>query len=224
MSKKVQFKPVEPSDNIMFRCSLCGACCRHVKDSVLLESLDVYRIARFMKDTDSSFADISNCIERYTEVAYITAGYPVLILKTTGGDDSCIFLKDSRCTIHRAKPRACRLYPFVAGPDDSRNGMAYFLSNDRKHHFKEGYVNVGDWMLEHLSFEDRYFLNADYSFASELGQYLRRLNDSQQEKASFLNLYFHYFHYDLEQPFMEQYRQNQRQLRREMQKLVDVHE
>lgn len=42
--------PVAPSDRFPFRCRMCGACCRHVRESVPLESLDAFRLAKYLRD------------------------------------------------------------------------------------------------------------------------------------------------------------------------------
>ncbi len=41
--------PLEWNERISFECSGCGACCRHVKESVPLESLDAFRLASYLK-------------------------------------------------------------------------------------------------------------------------------------------------------------------------------
>ena len=101
--------PIAWNERIHFECHHCGACCRHVKDSVPLESLDVYRIARFLQSHDKSLDSIENLLSMYAEPVPIhECGYFIYTLKTVGADDACIFLKDNRCTIQAAKPRACR--------------------------------------------------------------------------------------------------------------------
>ncbi len=42
--------PVSLSDKFMFRCRKCGNCCRHVKASVPFESLDAFRLAKYLRD------------------------------------------------------------------------------------------------------------------------------------------------------------------------------
>lgn len=223
MRIELTFQPVQLSDDVSFHCSCCGKCCRHIKESVMLESLDIYKITRFLKGIDPAVTGMDTFIEKYTTMAYLALGYPIVLLKTKGSDDSCIFLKNNRCMVQPAKPWVCRLYPFTIEPD--KNGdFEYLLSLDRTHHFKTGTVNVKEWMQSNFLAEDRTFLNSDYVLAAEMGQIYRQLKESQHKKAAFLNLFFRFFNFDLDQPFMEQFRVNKRQLLREMRKLVDNEE
>ena len=36
--------PITNKQPIKFKCSACGACCKNVKDSIILEPLDAFRI------------------------------------------------------------------------------------------------------------------------------------------------------------------------------------
>ena len=110
------FQKVMPDDYFQFNCSRCGGCCRKVKDSIMVESLDLYRLARFLK------MEMSDIILQYTDTTFLAWGFPVFMLKTTPPADACIFLKESRCSVQNAKPRACRLYPLGVGPDEDNPG------------------------------------------------------------------------------------------------------
>lgn len=106
----MKFVRVSPKEHIPFKCVCCGECCRHVRLSVPLESLDVYRMAKHLRDAGQDVASMDDFLERYAEPALLDeCGYFVYFLKTEGDDDACIFLKDSRCTVHeqireRAEP------------------------------------------------------------------------------------------------------------------------
>ena len=89
--------PIAWNERIHFECHHCGACCRNVKDSVPLESLDVYRIARFLQSQNKSLDSIEHLLSLYAEPVPIhECGYFIYTLKTVGADDACIFLKDNR--------------------------------------------------------------------------------------------------------------------------------
>mgnify|MGYP004444352353 FL=1 len=101
---------ISPKEHVPFRCTGCGECCRHVHQSIPLESLDVYHIARYLREHDSESFCTDDFIGQYAELVLLdTCGFFILMLRTTGPDDACIFLRDNRCTIHAAKPRACRI-------------------------------------------------------------------------------------------------------------------
>ena len=100
------------------------------QNSVLIDSLDLYRIAKFLK------IEMCDAALKYTSIAFLAWGFPVLMLKTTEYCDSCIFLKSSKCGIQPVKPRACRLYPLGVGPDDDENNeLLIFIVSEKEHHF-----------------------------------------------------------------------------------------
>ena len=110
--------PIKTTDRFPFRCRQCGACCRRVRESVPLESLDVFRLAKFFRDSGAKIRSIDDVLAEYAEPVLLhESGYLTFMLKTVGKDDACIFLKDNRCTIHDVNPRACRTYPISIGPD-----------------------------------------------------------------------------------------------------------
>jgi Fe-S-cluster containining protein len=76
-------------------CNQCGLCCR---DKVItLSPYDVIRIARVVQITTGE------AVARYT----LRRG-SILRFAPDGG---CLALEGARCTIHRGRPLACRLYP-----------------------------------------------------------------------------------------------------------------
>ncbi len=93
--------PVNLSDRFPFKCRMCGACCRHVRESVPLESLDAFRLAKHLRDKGENVSCVEKVLAAYAEPVLLSEnGYTVFMLKTVGADDACIFLKDNRCTIH----------------------------------------------------------------------------------------------------------------------------
>ena len=127
---------ISPRERVPFHCTCCGECCRHVRQSVPLESPDVFRLTRLLREKDKGIICMDDFIARYTELALLDeCGYFMLMLKVTGVDDACIFLKENRCMVHAAKPRTCRIYPFVAGIGDDGH-PEYLVSREKEHHFK----------------------------------------------------------------------------------------
>ena len=101
----MNMRRISPKEHVPFRCTGCGECCRHVHQSIPLESLDVYHIARYLREHDSDSFCTDDFIGQYAELVLLdTCGFFILMLRTTGPDDACIFLRDNRCTIHAAKP------------------------------------------------------------------------------------------------------------------------
>jgi len=98
---------MERSSRFSYQCMACGRCCR---DKVItLSPYDVIRIA------EAAGVASSAAVERYT----IRRG-SILRFAEGGG---CAALEGARCTVHRGRPLACRLYPLglERGPGGAEN-------------------------------------------------------------------------------------------------------
>lgn len=206
-------KPVQSKDRVPYRCSLCGNCCRNVKDQLMLEPLDACRLARFLRVRGQAeyLEDVYSC---YAHPDVIDS-YPIFLLNTTSPNDTCVFLKDGRCSIYEARPKVCRLYPFTV--DFGQRGRAFevYQCLDRHAaHFSGGQVQVKDWMYQNFSREDKEFLTAESTALPDLNRLLKSLGPEGLEHELFHVLYYIYFNYDLEQPFMPQYVKNMEDLKK----------
>ena len=66
--------PLKWNERICFECSGCGSCCRHIRDSVPLESLDAYRLAVYLREKEVSITSMTNfCISMQNPYQYIPA-------------------------------------------------------------------------------------------------------------------------------------------------------
>ncbi len=212
---------VGSKERIPFKCIGCGECCKHVNQQVPLEALDAYRMARYLRDQGEDIQDINDFLVRYAEPALLAeCGYFVYFLKVQGPDDSCIFLQDNRCRVHAVNPRACRTYPFIAEPDD-KGGFNTLISFERKQHFKGAKVHPKTWMKTRFTDEDRAFLNMDLGSAKEISRLLRLI--PEKDKAVAL-LYFQgakYGGFDLDEPFLPQYKKNIKRLLVSLKRLAE---
>ena len=203
---------ITPSTKIRFKCTSCGKCCRHVKETVPVDSWDAFHMAQFLRDAGEGICCVDDFLQRYAEPALLNeCGYFVYFLRSVGPDDSCIFLKDNRCCIHKAKPRACRLYPFVVEPSESGTHR-YLLSTENMHHFKGPQTETKKWVNQFFPTPEREFLQADFGKARDIARLLRDVPSERQTEAV---LHFHrllYSGFDLDQPFWPQYKRNQTSL------------
>ena len=208
------YKQVSPGGFFCFDCSSCGDCCRNVKDSVMVEALDLYRLARFHG------LEMSEVATQYTNTAFLVPGFPVLILKTKQHMDICIFLKSSRCSVYEARPRPCRTYPLGVGPDDEQPGeWLHFIVSKKKHHFNGQRRGVTDWVNENMTQEDREFVEADFTYTGEIAGLMKKLESRHEEQVAELILYYKYFAYDMSEDFLPQYEKNMEQLKQQLQSL-----
>ena len=142
----INARPVSASERFPFKCTGCAACCRHVSLSVALECSDIFRLTKYFREKDAGIKSTDDFLARYTEPVMLdSCGFTIYMLKVQGDDDACIFLEENRCSIQKVKPRACRLYPFIASP--TANGrFEYMVSLEQPHHFKGTMVSVKRWM------------------------------------------------------------------------------
>lgn len=200
--------PVAPSHRFSFHCRQCGECCRHVKESVPLESLDAFRLTKYLRDRGEPIRCMDDVLAKYAvPVLLHESGYTVFVLKTIGADDSCIFLKNNKCTIHAANPRACRTYPISVGPD-VKGGYEQYLSMEQPHHYHGSQQSVKKWIQKHCSQQDYDFWNIDLGSAQEIARLLRRIPLEMKGRALLHFLRYKYSDFDLDRSFIDQYRRN----------------
>lgn len=210
-------KQVQPTDRVRFRCKRCGECCRHVKGSVILESMGAYRLAKHFG------ISMSEVFEQYAEPFILDeSGFPIFALKVKGEKQECVFLDGCRCTVRPARPRTCRLYPFWVEPTDGEGGMEYNYCYERRLHPNGSLIRVKDWMQENLLPEEREYLSEEYRIVIRLALMLHEAKKSgvPVEKVQKALLLYRYFLYETDQPFMEQFRRNNACLLRQMAYLI----
>lgn len=88
-----EIQPVRPKDQFPFSCRQCGACCRNIEGCVMVESLDAYRLARYLRTKGELIEGIEDFLFRYCDPEPLTEeGFPIYMLKTKAPNGSCIFL------------------------------------------------------------------------------------------------------------------------------------
>jgi Fe-S-cluster containining protein len=90
-----------------YRCNQCGRCCDN--QVITLSPVDVIAIAR------ATGLSTSEAVARYT----MRRG-SLLRFQANG---ECVALDGARCTIHRGRPLACRLYPLGLERDGTRENF-----------------------------------------------------------------------------------------------------
>ena len=203
---------VTPSTKIRFKCSGCGECCRHVKESVSVSSQDVFYLTKYLRDTGLENYCTDQFLSSYADPALLDeSGFFVYFLRVTGEEDACIFLKENRCTVQKAKPMVCKMYPFMTLPNES-GGFQYMYHLEQKHHFRGPIVETKKWAKQNFPQESRAFLQEEYASVGIISQCLKRIPENRKTEAL---LHFHrlrYSEFDLDQPFLEQFKRNQAKL------------
>lgn len=203
-----ELRPVRLKDRVPFHCQLCGKCCRNVENAIMLEPLDIYRLSRHLRAQGKRVDGTEDVLAEIAEPVMLTEAVPIFTLKAVGPEQSCIFLKDGRCSVYEARPRACRLYPFTTKPGDRGREFDYYLGMDRTHHFTGGTVIVKDWFYQNFSKDERAFVKADFEAAADYGQAIRQMGSERFKGMLFQFLFYRYYNYDLDQPFLPQFLAN----------------
>ena len=89
-------RPVSTKDRVLFKCQLCGACCRNVEEKVMLEPYDAYQLGRYLRQF-GTVETIEDVYAKYAHPILLSEGYPVFTLNTHGSDAHCVFLQDAPC-------------------------------------------------------------------------------------------------------------------------------
>ena len=187
-----------------------------------MESLDAFRLAKYLRDRGESVQCMDDVLAKYSiPILLHESGYMVFMLSTVGPDDACIFLKENKCTIHAAKPRACRTYPISVGPAKT-GGYEAYLSMEQIHHFKGPHQSVKKWIQKRCSQQDYDFWETDVGSAQEIARLLEQLPLERKKGALSQFLRYKYSGFDLDKSFTEQFRSNNQKLLEVLRNLVQI--
>lgn len=100
-------------------CAGCGACCRGMGDTIVLDPYDVRQLE---EGTGKPFAQLMGAqIALHVEDGLIL---PHLLMRED--TESCVFLgEDGRCSVHACRPGICRLFPLGRQFDGKKT--SYFI-------------------------------------------------------------------------------------------------
>lgn len=206
-------KAVPLNQSITFECQLCGECCRHVADSVMLEPMDAYYLARYLREQGELVMGTEDVLAEYAHADWLENSLPIFLLNTVGTTDACEFLKDGRCSVYEARPRVCRLYPFTVAPGSKGRDFHYLLCTEKPHHFANRAVVVKDWLSQNFSKEARAVVKADYDALPAIGQNIRDMGLDEFKRLAFRFIYYRYYNYELDEPFLPQFLSNLEKLK-----------
>ena len=206
-------EPVRPKDQVCFQCRRCGNCCRDLEGQLMLEPLDAYHLARLLREQGKA-ASIDDVYVRYAHPDIVEGILPIYLMDTVGPGHACVFLKDGRCSVYEARPQVCRMYPFSAAPGERGRDFRYLLCMEKPHHFTGGMVTVKHWLSENFTREAKDGMKADYDVIPILGENVRAMSTEEFQHLLFQFLYYRYYNYELDQPFLPQFLSNLEQLKK----------
>lgn len=197
-----------------FHCDMCGKCCIN-RDDILLNAKDVYNMAKELQ------MEPLNMVETYCET-YIgdSSRIPIVRIKPRGSIRRCPLMKNHKCSVHKAKPTVCAMFPIGRCIQmDAKKADTKFTTSDIKYIFtnpgcgddSETYT-VREWLNEFdIPLEDEFFLTWN-QLISELGSIFRKgekvLSEDGMNTVWNLTFVKLYLNYDLSLEFMPQFEKN----------------
>lgn len=162
----IENRQLKLDDTLPFSCTHCGGCCVH-QEELLLNPLDLFRLAKELGIT------IEQWMEQYGE-CYIgeDSRMPIVRIRPQGETRKCPLLKNNKCSVHKAKPSVCGLYPLGRSvryaqdeqgkPDMEKSEVIYFHSGCFCGS-QTGHQTVREWLEEfHLLEDESFFLQWSY--------------------------------------------------------------
>lgn len=218
----IENRRLELDDTLSFSCTHCGGCCVH-QEELLLNPLDLFQMAKELGIT------IEQWMEQYGE-CYIgeDSRIPLVRIHPQGETRRCPLLKNNKCSVHKAKPSVCGLYPLgrtiryvldeQGKPDMEKSEVIYFHSGcfcGRQN----GHQTVREWLEEFHLLESESFFIQWSQVVAETSIFLRELekvitNQDIMDMAWSMVCALLYGQYDTGKEFRPQFDRNVKELRK----------
>lgn len=205
---------IDADEPFKFRCTMCGKCCIDRED-ILLNSKDLYNISKELS------LKTWETVDRYCDT-YVgeSSRIPIVRLKPVGVNNRCPLLQGSRCSVHKAKPTVCAMFPIGRvlqidaeniKADIAADKVEYIFTDPKCGDERETHT-VREWLGAFgIPMEDEFFLKWQQTIAA-LGGIIHKLEKKCEQKAltPVWNYIFSilYLGYDTEKEFMPQFESN----------------
>ncbi len=210
------------NDTLPFSCTHCGGCCVH-QEELLLNPLDLFRLAKELEIT------VEQWLDQYGE-CYIgeESRMPILRIRPQGETRRCPLLKNNKCSVHKAKPSVCGLYPLgrsvryvldeLGNPDMEKSKVMYFHGGCFCGS-QNGHQTVREWLEEFHLLESESFFILWSQVVAETSMFLRKLEKMTTNQdlvcmAWDMVCMMLYIQYDTKKEFAPQFDRNVQQLRK----------
>lgn len=202
-----------------FHCTMCGKCCINRED-ILLTPRDIYNMSKALGITPEEL------FKKYCETYIgVDSRIPIVRLMPRGSVKRCPLLKDHKCSVHKAKPTVCAMFPIgrCIMIDTKKESSPHLKSGDIQFIFTAPGCGddaethtVREWLSKFgIPLEDEYFLKWQQTIV-ELGSLFRKMEKSSQTKtmdlvwtATFVGLYLNYA---MANEFLPQFEENVKKL------------
>lgn len=117
--------PLRSKDTVPFHCGRCAACCRNIKDTIMVEPIDAFRLARFFHGRSgySQIRGVEGVYSWFTHISTLEGIFPIYLMNATGPEGACTFLENGRCSVYEARPRVCPALPVYGISRHTRQGF-----------------------------------------------------------------------------------------------------
>lgn len=197
-----------------FHCDMCGKCCINRED-ILLNAKDIYNMSKELQ------MEPVDMFKKYCET-YIgeSSRIPIVRIKPRGSIKRCPLMKEHKCSVHKAKPTVCAMFPIGRCIKmDASNQNVEINTSDIRYIFTDPGCGdnsethtVREWLGEFgIPLEDEFFL-AWNRMISELGAIFHKGEKALSEEGMMAawNLTFVkiYLDYDMTKEFLPQFKEN----------------
>lgn len=197
-----------------FHCDMCGKCCINRED-ILLNAKDIYNMSKELQ------MELVDMFKKYCET-YIgeSSRIPIVRIKPRGSIKRCPLMKEHKCSVHKAKPTVCAMFPIGRCIKiDASNQNVEINTSDIRYIFTDPGCGdnsethtVREWLGEFgIPLEDEFFL-AWNRMISELGAIFHKGEKvlSEEGMMAVWNLTFVklYLDYDMTKEFLPQFKEN----------------
>ena len=214
-------KNIEPKGQrtrFTFHCKACGACCKNVCDSIMLNAYDAFRlVSHFKKIYPQKTAE--EILDMIGVVKLLVRGFCVYVLKTENG--VCDFLRNNKCSVYTARPHTCRIYPLSVEATDDCKSLQWYLCTEQGHHFNGGSTTPRELQRKILPEDEKKFVLLESRLMKEIGEIIFDIPDSKLNECEAITLAFNYYAYDASQPFLEQYEDNMHVMKAYLKRLAE---
>ena len=205
---------IDVDEPFKFHCDMCGKCCIHRED-ILLNAKDIYNMAKELQ------MEPVDMFKKYCET-YIgeSSRIPIVRIKPRGSIKRCPLMKEHKCSVHKAKPTVCAMFPIGRCIKmDASNQNVEINTSDIRYIFTDPGCGdnsethtVREWLGEFgIPLEDEFFL-AWNRMISELGAIFHKgekvLSEEGMMTAWNLTFVKIYLDYDMTKEFLPQFKEN----------------
>ena len=180
-------------------CKGCCDCCKGMGDTVVLDPLDIHRMAVNMSKVPEQVLAEDVPLD-------VIDGNLLPHLKMEGPEEACVFLNEQgRCSIHSFRPGICRLFPLGRFYEDG--SFQYFLQVNECKKTNRSKIKVKKWIdtLDLKNYEE--FVNNWHYLLKDVQAVLA--GSENEELIKNLNLYvlnrFYVKPYETGRDFYEQF-------------------